>query len=137
MTPTLYGRWQTRLVLLLTLGLLVTLPFVVVYRLTPLLNLGLVLVLGLGWDVYYQLGITRRRWDRDWPPVYQFFAGVWEGIVVFVVGWLLGHAIPAFRTPWWVFLIHYTLVWTTVFLASQSLMRIVFVRWRYRGGQVL
>jgi hypothetical protein len=28
MTPTLFGRWQTRLLLLATLGVLVSLPFV-------------------------------------------------------------------------------------------------------------
>lgn len=35
------------------------------------------------------------------------------------------------------FLLHYSAVWLAVFIASQSLMRIIFVRWRFRGGQWL
>ncbi len=134
MTPTLLGRWQTRTLLLLTIGFVLTLPFVFFLGLTPLLNLALVLVLGHGWDIVYN-ALQKARWDRDWPPAYQLFAGVWEGIATFVVGYLLSRAFPIFATPVLVFVVHYGLVWTATFLASQSVMRVIFPLWRYRGGQ--
>lgn len=136
MTPTLFGRWQTRTLLLLTFGVFFTLPFVLFFGLTPLLILGMVLLFGYGWDILYMM-IQGGRWDRDWPPVYQFLAGVWEGIFVFIVSFLLGKVFNVFAVPLPVFIIHYGLVWTVTFLMSQSLMRIVFPNWRYRGGQWL
>lgn len=136
MTPTLFGRWQTRTFLLLTFGALFTLPFMLFYGLTPALILLLVLVLGYGWDIVYMV-IQVGRWDRDWPPAYQFLAGVWEGIFVFLLAHLLGRILAVFSVPLPVFILHYGLVWVVTFLASQSLMRILFPNWRYRGGQWL
>ena len=136
MTPTLFGRWQTRTLLLLTFGLFFTLPFVLFFLLTPLLILGMVLFFGYFWDILYQV-IQGGRWDRDWPPVYQFFAGVWEGLFVFLVTLVLRRFADVFDVSLPIFLLHYTIVWTVTFLMSQSLMRIVFPNWRYRGGQWL
>ena len=135
-TPTLLGRWQTRLLLLLTVGVLCSLPFVLVVGPTPLLTLGLVLILGCGWDCLYDF-IQRGRWDQDWPAAYQFFAGVWEGLATFGVGLFLSKWFGPLATPPLTFLAHYSVVWTATFLASQSLLRIIFPRWRYRGGQWL
>lgn len=136
MTPTLFGRWQTRTLLLLTFGPFLTLPFVLFFRLTPLLILGMVLCFGYCWDILYQV-IQSGRWDCDWPPAYQLLAGIWEGAFVFLVSALLGRVFGVFAVPFPVFLIHYGLVWIVTFLMSQSLMRIVFPNWRYRGGQWL
>lgn len=136
MTPTLFGRWQTRTLLLLTLGLFFTPPFMLFFGLAPLLNLLLVLGFGYWWDIVYIL-IQRGRWDRDWPPAYQFIAGLWEGVFTFGVGFLLGRVIGVFATPLPIFVIHYGLVWWSIFFASQSLLRIIFPNWRYRGGQWL
>jgi hypothetical protein len=136
MTPTLFGRWQTRTLLLLTFGLFFTLPFVLFYGLTPLLILGMVLFFGYFWDILYQV-LQSWRWDRDWPPAYQFLAGLWEAIFVFGVTLVLRRFLAVFDVPLLVFIIHYGLVWWATFLASQSLMRIVFPNWRYRGGQWL
>jgi len=36
-----------------------------------------------------------------------------------------------------VFIIQYGVIWFVTFLASQSLLRIIFPNWRYRGGQWL
>ncbi|CAA9573114.1 MAG: hypothetical protein AVDCRST_MAG88-2540, partial [uncultured Thermomicrobiales bacterium] len=69
MTPTLLGRWQTRFLLLSTIGFVLTLPFLF-FGLTPLINLVLVIAVGFLWDVLWQF-LTRLRWDRDWPPAYQ------------------------------------------------------------------
>lgn len=134
MVPTLIGRWQTRFLLLLTVGLFWTLPFMLIAGLiggspwVPLVNLGLILVLGFGWDILY-IFLQSFRWDRDWPPAFQWLAAIWEGLVVYLI-----NVVFNFGTPWWFFLLHYGLVWVMVFLTSQSAMRVVFPRWRFRGG---
>ena len=69
MTPTLFGRWQTRLFLLATVGVLVTLPFsmgLIGSGGSPALFfwiLGYVALFGLGWDVVYDK-IKKSLWDR-------------------------------------------------------------------------
>ena len=132
MTPTLFGRWQSRFFLLGTVGSLTTLLFAVLFRsLIPFILLAVVMLLGLGWDVVYNR-LQKRRWDRDWPPTLQLAAGVAEGLAL--AGLLYGaRLLPA--PPPTQFILHYTAVWLTTFLASQSLMRLLFPRWRYHGGQ--
>ncbi len=135
MTPTLFGRWQSRFFLLGTLGVFLTLPFVALSRsVGPLLILALVFVLGLCWDVFYIL-LQRERWDQDWPAILQVVAGIFEGLIVFILLYGLGqfNGLPAPSLFW----LHYGLVWLATFVASQSFMRLYFPRWRYRGGQWL
>ncbi|BAY90992.1 MULTISPECIES: hypothetical protein [unclassified Tolypothrix] len=144
MTPTLFGRWQTRLLLLATVGVLVSLPFAMgligpgpnsVY----FLILTYVAIFGLGWDVLYNY-LQKFRWDRDWPAAYQLFAGIWEFIFVYCGVKLFGFLpipIPKEELPPHIFLLHYSIVWLAVFFSSQSLMRIIFPRWRFRGGEWL
>ena len=55
MTPTLFGRWQTRTLLLLTFGVLFTLPFVVFFRWTPVVILAMVIFFGYFWDMLYMV----------------------------------------------------------------------------------
>ena len=141
MTPTLFGRWQTRLLLLATVGSLITLPFAFgiigsgansVYFLV----LVYIAIFGLVWDIIYNY-LQKFRWDRDWPAVYQLIAGIWEGIFLLLF--------KSFKLPLpgledlviSSFIFHYSLVWLGIFAASQSLMRILFPRWRFRGGQWL
>jgi hypothetical protein len=144
MTPTLFGRWQTRLLLLATVGILVSLPFAIGW-IGPSANsvyfwiLGYVAVFGLGWDVLYN-HLQKSRWDRDWPAAYQLLAGIWELVFVFCGVKLLGFLpipLPKEELPLAVFLLHYSVVWLAVFISSQSLMRIIFLRWRFRGGEWL
>lgn len=132
MTPTLRGRWQTRLFLLGTFGLLITLLFIAARGSgLPLIALVIVAVTGLGWDMAYDR-IQRNRWDHDWPPNLQLAAGVWEGVVTYLIMTLLfGRAITA--AAFWS---HYAAVWVAVFLASQSIMRVLFPHWRYFGGEI-
>jgi hypothetical protein len=140
MTPTLFGRWQTRLLLLATVGVLVTLPFVMA---APDSEKGIyfgviayVAIFGIFWDIVYDR-IQKYRWDRDWPAVYQLFAGIWEMLFVLCGVKLIGlPAIPK-QLPLDKFLLHYSAVWLAVFIASQSVMRILFVRSRFHGGQWL
>jgi len=141
MTPTLIGRWQTRLLLLGTLGVLLTVPFSLsLASPVPFYVLGAVTVFGMVlWDPLYNY-LQTWRWDHDWPAVLQLTAGIWEGLFVYLVlTWLLrqlGITVFANLTPS-IFILHYGLVWLGVFTASQTLMRILFPRWRFRGGQWL
>jgi hypothetical protein len=140
MTPTLIGRWQTRLFLFLTIGILVTLPFTLGYWGSPkssifLAVLTYIAVFGLAWDALY-IYLQQFRWDRDWPAIFQLAAGIWEAL--FFLGLaklkLLVGIPPSFSMYW--FCLHYSIVWLAMFIASQSLMRILFPRWRFRGGRV-
>ena len=138
MTPTLLGRWQTRLLLLIVFGVPISLLFGVLYRdlRTPLVLLGYVIVFGLAWDVLYNL-LQGFRWDQDWPPAFQLAAGVWEGLFVWLLVAFLGLPGVASELGFGQFVLHYGTVWFISFVTSQSLLRLVFPRWRFRGGQWL
>jgi hypothetical protein len=144
MTPTLLGRWQTRILLLSTVGVLVSIPFAI-GLIGPGANtvyfaiLAYVAIFGLAWDILYNY-LQKSRWDRDWPAVYQLFAGIWEMVFVFCGVKLFAFLpipIPDDELSIDIFLLHYSCVWLAVFISSQSLMRIIFPRWRFRGGQWL
>ncbi|WP_019500354.1 hypothetical protein [Pseudanabaena sp. PCC 6802] len=143
MTPTLLGRWQTRLLLLATVGVLITIPFALGFNDTKLYwILGYVAFFGVFfWDVLYDY-LQKRRWDRDWPGVYQLAAGVWEAIFLGILFSLFGRVLPGLDSfnlgiNLGIFILHYSCVWLGIYIVSQSLMRIVFPRWRFRGGQWL
>lgn len=142
MTPTLEGRWQTRFFLLTVLGIPVTLLFGLLYSdfAAPLLVLGLVLALGFGWDALYYM-MQCRRWNHDWPPLYALIGGMVEGLAVCGLMQLspllspVGLTVPALAH--WQFWAHYGTVFVLTWLASMGLMHVLFIRWRFRGGQWL
>lgn len=136
MTMTLYGRWQTRALVLWTAGLLITLLFGLAYGdlLTPLALLLYVTLLGLGWDALYHY-LQGFRWEGDWPPLFQLFGGLAEGLLVWALA--SGGGLPGVSPAltFGQFAAHYL----TVLLVALALMlgpvKTVFPRWRYRGGQ--
>jgi hypothetical protein len=139
MTPTLFGRWQIRLFLLPTVGLIISLLVGLVYHrnfLPPLWALLYVLVFGLVWDIPYQF-MTTFRWDRDWPTSFQVAAGVIEGALIWVL--IITVHLPGIPStlPFPVFLIQYGLIWLSIFLLLQGPLRLFFLSWRYQGGQWL
>ena len=138
MTPTLIGRWQTRILLLGTLGILVTIPFSLNGESVYFQVLLAIAVLGCLWDIFYNQ-LQTVRWDHDWPATLQVGAGIWEAFFFYVpfrflisnilkIGWLID-------IPFDKFLLHYACIWLAVFTASQTLMRIIFPRWRFHGGE--
>lgn len=150
MTPTLAGRIQTRLFLLWTLGLVISLFYTLVYRmLAPeppavtslafwelLVVLAYVTVIGSVLDGLY-IFIQQFHWDRDWPLGYQFLSGFFEGMLVFWLfyfGWLPGTSYDA--GDWWRFWLAYGTIWFTTWWWIFGPMRIFFLRWRFRGGQL-
>jgi hypothetical protein len=140
MTPTLIGRWQTRILLLGTLGILVTIPFSLNGEFVYFQVLLAIAVLGCLWDIFYNQ-LQTVRWDHDWPATLQVGSGIWEAFFFYVpfrylisnilkIGWLID-------IPFDKFLLHYACIWLAVFTASQTLMRIIFPRWRFHGGEWL
>lgn len=145
MLPTLNGRIQTRIFLLLVVGGIWTV------LLTPVLPLGVplgtayratfvvlltVLVLGIGWELVYHL-LQQFRWEKDWPTLFGLLTAVNEGLVV----WLLVHDGSApglpFPVPTGVFLVQFLTTWILVWLIANGPMRVPFVHWRFRGGRLI
>lgn len=142
MIPTLAGRIQTRLFLLATVGLawtIVVVPFLPkrgapigdVYAAT-ILALFVVALFGVGWEALYH-AIQQYRWEKDWPILYALVEGVPEGIVAYVVV----NGIVADMPHPVTFFLHFFSTWILVWLTAIGPMRVVFLRWRYRGGRVL
>jgi hypothetical protein len=141
MTPTLPGRWQTRVLLLGTIGVVLSLIYgaIVGDLRTPVALLGYVLLLGCYWDALYHY-LQSWRWDRDWPPAFQVAAGLAEGVAL----WLLIYAgrssfgglpgVPATLTLQQ-FATHYGMVWLAMFLAAHGPLRVILPRWRHNGGE--
>jgi len=141
MIPTLLGRWQTRIFLLATIGVLVSLPFAFGFidlsrTFNPvffwvLLYVG---IFGLGWDILYNY-LQKYLWDHDWPGVLQFFGAIAEGILLILLIKFVGlpHIPQALNL--YAFVVHYSVVSVFAYLASWVVMRILFPRWRFRGGQ--
>jgi len=146
MTPTLAGRWQTRTFLLSCIGLPITLVFGFLYDnfSTPLVLLGYVWLLGLSWDVGYHL-LQGLRWEGDWPPLFFGLGAFVEGLLLWglVKAAFVWQAIGLAGLPGVdpgltlaQFGAHYATVWLVTFLVMLGPLKIFFLKWRFRGGQL-
>lgn len=145
MLPTLGGRIQTRIALLVVVGGIVTLiigPLLpvsaqlsVVYR-DMFLILAAVAVLGIGWECLYHF-VMQWRWEKDWPTLFGLLTCVPEGLLVWVL--LQAGAIPGITgtVPAPAFVIDFLVVWLAVWLVANGPMRVPFIRWRFQGGRVV
>lgn len=147
MVPTLNGRIQTRLFLLLVVGIpwtLIISPALPrksggtlggMYE-TTFFVLGTVIVVGcLFWEPLYH-GVMQFRWEKDWPTMFLLLQGIPEGVVAYVLLRAAGphpHQGASLAT----FLVDFIPLWVFVWLAAIGPMRVVFHRWRFRGGQIL
>jgi hypothetical protein len=147
MTPTLSGRIQTRIALLILVG--VPWTFLIgpvlpgrpegatlgdVYEAT-LTALLVVAVVGIAWELVYH-GLQQFRWEKDWPTLFGLVLGIPEGVVAFL---LLDAGIPRdvgdVTAP--LFITHFATVWILVWLVANGPMRVPFSHWRFRGGRLL
>lgn len=137
MIPTLAGRWHTRILLLGTVGLVITLGFGLLFddMLTPLALLGYVVVIGCGWDILYNY-LQTLRWDRDWPPIFFVAAGILEGGLLWLLVKLV--TLPGISAALTInqFVAHYGTVWLVTFLLLLGPLKVFLLRWRFRGGQL-
>jgi hypothetical protein len=139
--PTLWGRIQTRVILLATVGSVVTALITPVlpvdgplsdrYR-TTFVVLSAVTVLGIGWELIYHL-LMQFRWEKDWPSMFGLLTVIPEGVLLWVL--LSLGALPA-TPPIGAFAIHFVAVWLCVWLFASGPMRVPFIRWRFRGGRL-
>lgn len=143
MTPTLFGRIQTRVFIVVTLGVLWTalitpvLPgsaplgdkYAVTYR-----ALALVLILGLLWELVYH-GLQQFRWEKDWPTIFGLLTGINEGIVVWLV--LVATLPDDLDVTAVQFLIHFATTWFVLWLFLNGPMRVLSLHWRFRGGRLV
>lgn len=142
MTPTLFGRIQTRFFLLAVVGGLWTLV------LAPWLPgsgslgdryqatftvLALVAVVGVGWELLYHL-LQQFRWEKDWPILFGLLQGIPEGVLAWAI--LQSVTLPGDpRIGGSAFLIHFASTWLVTWLFAIGPIRVPFLRWRFRGGR--
>lgn len=144
MLPTLNGRIQTRIFMLVVFGGLITLVLTPIlpgdpdYRTTYLI-LAAVLVLGIVWELIYH-GIQQFRWEKDWPTMFGLITAINEGALV----WLLldlelvpGIDYPSDGVPFWAFFIDFAVIWFIVWIWTNGPMRVPFIRWRFFGGRIV
>ncbi len=142
MTPTLKGRIQTRIALLLLIGLPVGFCFGLgMQRVTlALALLGLALLIGVLLDPFYAY-LQARRWDGDWPPLLMLIAGCLEGSMI----WLVLEVIAAGQmqpfSPFLAisarqFLLMYSTIWFVMFIANLGILNIFFPYRRFKGGKL-
>lgn len=145
MTPTLIGRIQTRIFLLLVVGVpwtIVATPFLP--RALGVGTLGglyastftaLFLVGFIGcviWEPLYHL-LQQFRWEKDWPILFGLLSALPEALVVWA-------ALPAFDTSpanGWTFVFHFFSLWVLMWLVAIGPIKIVLLRYRFRGGRIL
>jgi hypothetical protein len=138
MTFTLFGRWQIRVLLLATVGLVLTIAMAIKaggaiagQTLLVLLYLGL---FGLVWDaIYHQL--QRLRWDGDWNGLLQLGGAMWEGIFLVMSIELGLPGIDRVHFNLAGFIGFYTLLCVLNFVVAHSLLRILSPYSRFNGGQ--
>jgi hypothetical protein len=150
MTPTIRGRLQTRVFLSVTAGLIWTAIIAAAlprpaglgtgsaYRIA-LEALGLMTAAGLLWEFLYHL-LQQVRWDKDWPSIFALVTVLNEAVPL----WFLLHALQVIHgttglsSPALPFYVSYVATtWLAIWLFTQGPIRVLHVRWRFEGGQVL
>jgi hypothetical protein len=139
-TPILSGRIQTRIFLVVVIGSLWALAI------TPLLPdrgslsdaygvafraLLIVLVAGIVWEFVYH-GLQQFRWEKDWPTLFGLLTGINEGISTWFIMRALDIEVPATTV-----LVFFISTWLILWLWVNGPMKVVFLRWRFRGGRLL
>ena len=142
LTSTYFGRVQTRLFIVFTVGLLWTLLLTPFLSLPPgseytvtLVTLGWVALLGIVvWEPLWHL-LQQFRWEKDWPAMYLLAQAIPEAVLVRIV---LDRTLTT-SAPVGVgtFALHFATTWLAIFLFVQGPMRVPFLRWRFRGGRIL
>ena len=152
MIPTLNGRIQTRIFLVLFIGIpwtLIITPFlpnnrdlipgsslVDTYK-TTFTVLGIVLAVALiVWEWLYHL-LQQFRWEKDWPVMFSLFLVIPEAIVAKLIFNALDigakfNATATEATFWW----HIGTTWLVMWLFVLGPIKIFFVRWRFNGGRI-
>jgi hypothetical protein len=152
MLPTLFGRIQTRIFLLATVGSLVTLimaailpakgaPLSVRYQ-DAFVILAAVAIIGIAWECVYHF-LMQWRWEKDWPTFFGLATLLNEGILVYLLArngaipGIYGRGADVALVPFWFFWIDFLTVWIVVWLVANGPMRVPFLHWRFFGGRLI
>ncbi len=142
MVPTLYGRMQTRIVLLALVGGMWTLAITpllptgaetaAAYR-AAFLVLAYVMILGIAWELLYHM-FQQFRWEKDWPTFFGLITAIPEGALL----WRLQAAgmTPGVKdVPLSAYLWQFITTWLVVWLIANGPIKVLSVHWRFRGGR--
>lgn len=140
MTPTLIGRIQSRLVVVLLVGLVWTIlitpflpaggaPLGSVYGMTFRAVIYTAVVGAIIWEPLYHW-IQQYRWEKDWPTGLGLITAIPEGVVVLA---MLQNSGPV---PGGAFVIHFATTWLLVWFVVNGPIRALLPRWRFRGGRL-
>ncbi|MEE8599989.1 hypothetical protein [Euzebya tangerina] len=153
MTPTLNGRIQSKLFLLLVVAPLWTV--VITVLLVPLVrgadatmtaSYGVVLwnaiqvllwtaLFGVGWEFLWH-ALQQSRWEKDWPILYGLLQFIPEGILIFfLVNPRWGGLTTGGGVPTAAFLLHYISTVLVTWTWINGPHRILFLKWRFEGGR--
>lgn len=148
MVPTLNGRIQTRIFMLIVVGVPWTLLISLVAPRRAGADLGgvykatfwvLAEVLVVGcvlWEPLYH-SLMQFRWEKDWPVMFILLEGIPEGILAYVLLRTVGpmHHSPSVTTG--TFLVDFIPLWILIWLTVMGPMRVLTHRWRFRGGRLI
>lgn len=142
MTPTLAGRWQTRLILFLFVGLPVTLLYSLYLDFEddgfydPFVFLTALLIVGLILDPVYNY-IQRFRWDNDWPfAFFVFFTFIEFLITLGLLNAGLLDPFLTYRIGNDTALVHFSWVLFFSFVSVLAFIQVFLIRWRFKGGEI-
>jgi hypothetical protein len=152
MTPTLHGRIQTRIFVTLIIGGIWTLIITPVlpapqpvstgdlYKVTFTVLLTQ-LVLGIGWEFVYHW-LMGFRWEKDWPSFFLFIEGITEAVLLWIV--LSADIVPGIseepgdrQVYGSTFLVLFITTWIVTWAWIQGPMKVMYPRWRFRGGRLI
>jgi hypothetical protein len=144
MLPTLGGRIQTRIFLIVVIGGLWALvigpvlpgagsvgdKYQTLYEI-----LLIVVVLGVLWEFVYH-GLQQFRWEKDWPTLFGLLVGIPEGLLAFAVA-RLGVLQQSENVSVAAFIVGFGTTWLVTWSFVNGPMRIFTVHWRFRGGRLI
>ena len=136
MTPLLLGRWETRVVMMATIGVVISAAFAAGLRSNiPFIILGWVVAFGIGWDIVFFL-LQKLRWDRDWPAAFAILSGIVEGALIYAL--IRNTGLPGIHkgaVSTKVFIADYALIWVLAFAWIEGPMKTLTLYWRFHGGR--
>lgn len=152
MTPTLSGRIQTRILMAIFIGVpwtLIITPFLPGNRAgrslgdvattlypTTFTALGLMALIGaVLWEPIYH-GLQQFRWERDWPTMFALLVVIPEAILLWYVLREVGPDNEGIATRT-TFIVHIASTWVLIWLFVIGPIRVLFPRYRFRGGRLL
>lgn len=152
MTPNFVGRLQTRIFVLAVIGVpvVLVLGFFLPVRTAPgassseiradvweagLFTLLVVAVVGcVLWEPIYH-GLQQYRWEKDWPTLFGLLLVGPEGLLA----WFLVFKVltPSDSATTATFVVHLLTTWFLMWAVANGPLRVVFIRWRFRGGEII